>query len=178
MAQFCQFCLPMRYKYLYILTAFFYLSATSVTAQTGASGALWCDHLNNIIRCVSMRQIYEPVGTPSADTLDIAAFAPHTRLTATDRESMQRRYKKVTYQTDLQSTSGSMAHAAIAMDQWYARFKGCLEGWDTARIANRDQKVTVQDYFLTNGEDETTVRLSIQRDAPPGLSDHVRITIY
>ncbi len=147
-------------------------------AQSHVKDSLWCDGLNNIIRCVSMAQVYEPVGAPSADTTDIAPFSPHVRLTATDHETMQRRYRKMTYLSDLQSTHGDQRHAVAAMDQWAIRFQHCLEGWDTARIANRDTTIDVKDYFITNGEDETTVRVSIQKDSAFGTGYHVRITIY
>lgn len=167
----------MRYRYLYtLIIALIY--GHSAAAQSSKADSVWCDDLRNIIRCVSMAQIYEPVGPPSADTFDIAPFAPHIHLTGTDRESMQRKYKKVTYSTDLQSTSGTESHAALAMDQWYGKFHLCLEGWDIARIANRDTNCGVKDYFITNSEDETTIRLSLLRDSAFSDSYHVRITIY
>lgn len=178
MAQFWQICQSMRHRHLYALIALLCTVAFPAAAQKRATDSLWCDHLNNIIRCVSMAQIYEPVGVPSADTADIAPFTPQVHLTNTDRETMQRRYRKVTYQTDLRSTYGTHEHAAAAMDSWYGKFKRCLDGWDTARIANRDAADEIKDYFITNGEDETSIRISLQRDTPFGEGYHVRITIY
>lgn len=154
------------------------MSVSCVMAQGNTTDSIWCDDLNNIIRCVSMAQVYEPVGPPSADTSDIAAFSPHVHLTRTDIETMQRRYKKITYTTDLHSTRGEKNYTLTTMDQWYERFHHCLEGWDTARMDNRDPSIDIKDYFITNGEDETTIRISLQKDSAFGSSYHVRITIY
>ncbi|MBS1684560.1 MAG: hypothetical protein JSS76_07400 [Bacteroidetes bacterium] len=154
------------------------MSCAVAQAQPLQADSLWCDNLNNIIRCVSMAQVYEPVGPRSIDTFDIAPFAPQVHLTTTDSEIMQRRYKKVTYTTDLRSTYTDRSLASLIMDQWYEKFKHCLDGWDTARIDNRDGKTEVKDYFITNGEDETTVRISLQRDSAFSDGYHVRITIY
>lgn len=178
MVRFWQICESMKYKALYVLIVLLCTEVDSAKAQNRVADSLWCDHLYNIIRCVSMAQIYEPVGPPSKDTFDIPAFSPQVHLAATDRETMQRRYKKITYLADLLSTTGSSHHATLSMDQWAARFVRCLEGWDTARIANRDSTVEIKDYFITNGEDETTVRLSIIKASALGDSYQVRITIY
>lgn len=164
----------MKHQYLFFLIIVLVASSLHIQAQRAViADTVWCDNLNNIIRCVSMKQIFEPVGEVK-DSSDIWPFVPKVRLTRSDAEVIQKKNGKVNYIADIQSTRGPLTQIEGSLNTWYQKVRGCLAPWDMARLANRDKSISYQDYFLTNSEDETTVRLSIIHDN----AYHVRITIY
>ncbi|MCW3124437.1 MAG: hypothetical protein JWO03_95 [Bacteroidetes bacterium] len=170
---FIEICTSMRYRALFLCAIVFFAFMPNVSAQkVTAADSIWCDNLNNIIRCVSMKQIFEPVGKVK-DSAYINPFVPTARLSTSDAEVIYKRDGKVSYLANIHSAVNKN-DAVTALDVWYKKFKPCLALWEEVRLTNYDKSISTQDYFFTNSEDETSVRLSI--DQKNGY--HVRITIY
>jgi hypothetical protein len=172
---FIQICRSMKYKVPLALMIAMTLSVSNAIAQKApAPDSLMCAHLNDFIRCVSMKKIFAPVGKNMEDSDHVDPFTPAIRLSRLPAEKIAKENNKVTYQADLFLSPGLDKKTETQLDKCHAQIKSCLLPWDDARLSNRDKSIPYQDYFMTNSEDETTVRIGIVRDSVY----RVRITIY
>jgi hypothetical protein len=151
------------------------LSVTSLFAQKNRQAdSLWCDHLNEILKCASLDIITGRVGT-NIDTSYIAPFIPRIGLSP-GKETMAKEYNKVTYTCYFYSSPTLSDALMKQFDNWHKKVRKCLSLWDETRLKNGDPALAhYQDYFITNSEDETTVRLDIFHD---NNSYHVRMRIF
>jgi hypothetical protein len=165
----------MRYKIPFALMIALMLSVSNMTAQKMPElDSIMCAHLNDFIHCVSMKQIFAPVGKNLEDSASVAPFTPAIRLSRLPTEKIVKENNKVTYQADLFLSPSLDKKTEARLDQLHLKIRSCLSLWEDARLANRDKAIPYQDYFMTNSEDESTVRIGIVRDSVY----RVRITIY
>ena len=171
-----QICEAMRNKRSVLCVVIFVILSNSVFAQkTNVSDSVWCDNLENIIRCASLDMILEPIGIDIHDSSYIASFIPRTRLSRSMVEMIGKDHNKVTYMCYLHSAAIPDKNLEAQLDKWYKKVKACLPLWDDATLPNGDKSLSAyQDHFLTNSEDETSVRLDIVHTD----GYHVRIRIY
>ena len=139
------------------------------------SDSLWYDHLNELIKCASTDQITERISKTLTDSSYIAAFKPSLRLTNSPSELIKKEYNKVSYSCYLYTSEKIDDKLQKHFLDWYAKIKKGLTLWSEARLKNNDTTLTVpDDYFFTNSEDETAVRLDIYQDK----GYHVRLRIF
>ena len=143
-------------------------------AQTKASIAdsLWCENLNEIIKCASLDTITDKVGHGSQKE----SQQPFISLAIPSTERVGIRYNKFTYEGVCAISKKYDKQLLTQYDQWNSKVKKCLHQWEVNRLPNQDKTLTVlQDFFYTNSEDETTVRLDIVK-----VKDQygVRLRIY
>ena len=171
-----QICGAMRNKRSVLPVVIFIILSHAVFAQkASASDSVWCDNLENIIRCASLDMILEPVGINIADSSHIASFIPRTRLSRSMVEMIGKDHNKVTYMSYLYSAAIPDKNLETHLDKWYKKVKTCLPQWDDAMLPNADKSLSAfQDHIFTNSEDETSVRLDIVHTD----GYHVRIRIY
>jgi hypothetical protein len=141
------------------------ISVNSLFAQKAAiSDSVWCDHLNEIIKCASTDEISERMAS-LADSAYIPPFTPALRLSTSYVELIRKEYNKVSYIGYLYSGNKIDDKFEKHFTEWYLKIKDCLTLWQIARLKNSDSTLSVpDDYFFTNDEDETSVRLDIIRD--------------
>ena len=157
-----------------LLLAVLLLSKLAIYAQSSAD-SIWCEQLNEIIKCVSMDKITPTIGRESNDTSDIAAFKPKIKLTTTNQELLKRQYKKVSYEGIFYQSKVLDKLTLSQFEAVYQRIKKCLDLWEIARLPNQDPGLKgYQDYFITNSEDETTLRLDIVKQ----IGYVIRLRIY
>jgi hypothetical protein len=90
-------------------------------------------------------------------------------------EMIGKDHNKVTYMCYLYSAAIPDKNLDIHLDKWYKKVKACLPQWEDATLPNGDKSLSAyKDHFLTNSEDETSVRLDIVHTD----GYHVRIRIY
>ena len=151
-------------------------SCVPVLAQkvTINSDSLWCDHLSEIIKCASTDVISERIGhTDDPDA--IAPFLPALTLTDSELETISKQYGKVTYTAICYTSAKPDLILMTQYEKWYNKIKKCLDQWTVARLDNEDKSLPdYKDYFITNDEDETTVRLDIIKTTK-GYSVRLRI---
>ena len=151
-------------------------SCVPVLAQkvTINSDSLWCDHLSEIIKCASTDIISDRISHIN-DSDTIAPLLPALTLTDSKQETISKQYGKVTY-TAICYTSAKPDQILITKyERWYTKVKKCLDLWQVARLDNEDKSLPeYKDYFITNDEDETTVRLDIIKTTK-GYSVRLRI---
>jgi curved DNA-binding protein CbpA len=158
--------------------AFLLLFTTTVCVnaqQAAISDSLWCDHLNEIIKCASIDEITDRIGKGIRDSDFIPAFAPSLKLSRSPTESIKKEYGKISYECYLYSGSAADKKLEDQYKWWYKKIKACLYLWEEARLKNGDTSISVpDDYFFTNSEDETSVRLDLIKD----YGYHVRLRIF
>ena len=159
----------MRFWFLLLVAC-----SSVVHAQPRATIAdsLWCDHLNEIIKCASLDEITDRVGQGSQEE----SLKPLISLAIPSSELVSIKYNKFTYE-GICTVSKKQDKLLLSLyDKWNNKVKKCLQLWELNRLPNQDKTLNVwQDYFYTNSEDETTVRLDIVR-----VKDQygVRLRIY
>lgn len=134
-----------------------------VSAQKNLINAdsIWCDHLNEIIKCASTDIISDRICRVQ-DSDAIAPFVPVLNLTDSKQETMNKQYGKVTYTAICYTAAMPTETLTAQYEKWYRKVKKCLDLWAVARLDNEDKGLPdFKDYFITNDEDETTVRLDI-----------------
>jgi len=167
----------MNIKNLLLLILILLCKANLIQAQRLAftSDSLWCDHLNEIIKCASIDEITERISRDVRDSSYVAPLRPDLRLTFAPNELIKKEYGKVSYMCYLMTGEKTNDNIEKQLSWWHKKIKACLSLWDEARIKNGDLSLTVpDDYFFTNSEDETAVRLDIVKDN----GYHVRLRIY
>ncbi len=145
-------------------------------SKIAVSDSLWCDHLNEFLKCASLDEIGIPVGKDLPDSGTILPFTPLIHLAPATNEKVAREYNKVTYTCYLFSSPVNNSALAAQFDIWYKKLKGCLMPWGLGRFPNEDKALAAyQDYFFTNSEDETCVRIDVLKE---NGAYHVRMRIY
>ena len=138
------------------------LCSLSISGQKMSTDSVWCDHLNEIVKCVSLDKISERLGYEQTDADLILPYTPSLTLNDHLQESICKHYGKVSYTAICFTSSRCDKKLLIEYEKWYLKFRECLDLWDTARLKNEDENLAAyQDYFMTNGEDETAVRIDI-----------------
>ena len=159
-----------------ILLCLIVCTSHSASAQKGNinSDSMWCDHLNEIIKCASTDIISDRIGhTDDPDA--IAPFLPALTLTDSRQETISKQYGKVTYTAICYTSTKLDQTLTVQYEKWYNKVKKCLDLWVVARLDNEDKNLPdYKDYFITNDEDETTVRLDIVK-TDKGYSVRLRI---
>jgi|GEM_PF-4679660 len=145
-------------------------------AQKGTvNDSLWCDHLSEVIKSASIHTISERI-VHVTDSEYIASLPLHW-LTGVQSEHIAKQYNKVTYTAWFYTSKTIDEKLLREFNEAYKRLKYCLAPWEVARLKNADPLLPVpDDYFITNSEDETTLRLDIYKD--PGAVYHVRLRIF
>ena len=166
----------MRAK-LFLITILILGAVSGVRAQTKTaviSDSLWCNNLNEIIKCASIDEITERIGNKDSSYLN--GRRPYLRLSNAKIEFIEKRYDKVSYVCYLYTGKAPDKELEKQFDFWYKKIKACLAPWEEARLKNGDpySPDVADDYFFTNSEDETSVRLDLIKDG--GYS--VRLRIY
>jgi hypothetical protein len=156
----------------YLLIAY----SNTISAQIQPKNdSIWCDHLNEIIKCASMHQITDRICHIRADSDAIAPFVPMLKLTDAGEETMNKQYGKVNYTAICYTSAILDDKLGIQYESWYYKVIKCLSPWEVSRLANQDKSITKYlDYFFTNSEDETTLRLDIVK-VPKGYAVRIRI---
>jgi hypothetical protein len=140
-----------------------------------ANDSLWCDHLNEIIKCASLDEITERISNNINDSSFIPAFRPDLHLLNSNTELIKKEYGKVSYEAYLYAEEKPNDKLLKHFSESYEKIKACLLPWEVARLKNSDASLSVpDDYFFTNSEDDTTVRLDIIKDH----GYHVRLRIF
>jgi hypothetical protein len=151
------------------------LFSLSISAQKGQADSVWCDHLNEIVKCASLDKISERLGYSQPDAELILPYTPSLTLTDLRQESICKRYGKVSYTAISYISSKLDKKLIVEYERWYLQLKECLDLWDTSRLKNEDESLaSYQDYFMTNGEDETAVRIDIAH-TDKGYAVRIRI---
>ncbi len=150
----------------------FLLICTSAHAQV--SDSLWCDHLAEIIKCVSTHTFTDRISKDLSDSTAIPAFIPELRLSKSKYELIKKEYNKVSYECYFYTQEMNDQRLQKQFVDWYKKIKSCLPQWEEARLPNANNVFfTFDDYFFTNSEDETAVRLDIIKDN--GFQVRIRI---
>jgi hypothetical protein len=137
--------------------------------------SVWCDNLNELIKCASLDKISERISKPVNDSAFFAACTPTLRLSNSNHEVINKQYGKVVYECYFYSSEALDKKIEQAFYHWHEKIKKCVEVWEEARLKNTDTTLNVpDDYFITNSEDETTLRLDIYKDK----GYHVRLRIF
>ena len=154
--------------------AFIYQAHAQKTAAI--SDSLWCDNLNEVLKCASIDEITTRMAQGVKDSTYIAGVTPDLRLTDTQNEMIMKEYGKVSYIGYLYSSRVSDSTLIQKYTWWYKKLKDCLPLWDDALLKSATPYSPTQpdDYFFTNTEDETSVRLSIVKDN----GYHVKLWIF
>ena len=150
-------------RILCLVVVFFVFACDGAIAQgkMTVADSLWCDHLNEIIKCASLDQISERIGTVR-DSSFIPQFRPALLLSKNQDEYIAKQYGKVNYTCYFFITDKNDTKLQQQFVKWHDKLKACLPPWDEARLPNSDSVlVAYPDYFFTNSEDETSVRLDI-----------------
>jgi hypothetical protein len=117
-----------------------------------------------------------PMPLVKLDTL--SAIDTFYRLVQPLTDKGTERYRKINYKVLYAAIfykSSSIVEAQLQMKLLYDRVHTCLDTWKTERIDNPNYpSKDLADYFITNSEDETTVRV----DIVPGKSYQVRLQVY
>ena len=164
----------MNLKHLLFLIVFVSVNKTEAQKQTIISDSLWCDHLNEILKCASIDVITDRIAKDTRDSDFIPAFSPALKLLNSNTELIKKESGKVSYEGYLYADK-TMAEIEKHFSEWHEKIKKCLTLWEDARLKNGDTSLSVpDDYFFTNSEDETTVRLDIIKDK----TYHVRLRIF
>jgi hypothetical protein len=164
----------MRYKALFLITIWLTITNPAL-AQTSVSDSVWCENLNNIIRCASQDEIYPEV-VVVRDSTYIPAVKPTVHLTSSGNETIGKKYGKVTYEGYCYRSKTIDSKLLKELENWVSKTKACLDLWEVNRIDNQDKSLQqYKDYFITNSEDETTVRFDIFKGRD---SYYVRLRIY
>jgi hypothetical protein len=166
----------MKLKHLFFFSAFLsFVPTTQAQKLSVISDSLWCEHLDEIIKCASLDLITDRISKTVTDSTFIPPFTPDLRLTNSPSESIKKEYGKVNYECYLYNSDKLDDKLEKRFTQYHQKLKACLSAWDDARLRNGDPTLSVpDDYFLTNSEDETTARLDIVRDH----GYHIRLRIY
>ena len=149
-------------------------------AQQSTSDSLWCDRLNEIIKCASIDLITDRISKNVRDSDYIAEFRPNLTLTSAQADYVKKEYGKVTYLGYFYSTLQNDDKLLKQFNDLHKRVMACLQPWDEFRLKNRDSTLAhsvPEDYFITNSEDETTVRIDISYDKDT-REYHLRLFIY
>lgn len=137
--------------------------------------SVWCEHLNEFIKCASLDLMTDRVADTHNDTTFIEAFTPKLRLALNQTELLAKQYGKVTY-TAFLSTDKNMEVSKQNFYKVYKKLNACLPFWEQTKLKNANPSLSaIDDYFFTNSEDETSVRLDLF------ITDsllHVRLRIY
>lgn len=165
-----------KYISFFLLLQFF---VGNIHAQQSISDSLWCDRLNEIIKCASIDMITDRISRDVHDSDYIASFRPILTITGYPQtESIGKQYNKVTYVGYFYSSKKNDEKLIKQFDDCYKKIKSCLAPWEVARLKNGDATLAVpDDYFITNSEDETTLRLDIYHDTVT-QQYHVRLHIF
>jgi hypothetical protein len=164
----------MNLKHLLLFVILLPVYKVEAQKQISISDSLWCDHLNEIIKCASIDIITDRIAKDLPDSDFIAPRRPELRLLSSNNEIIKKEYGKVSYEGYLYADQ-TPAEVEKHFGELYKKLKVCLYLWEEAKLKNGDQSLTVpDDYFFTNSEDETTVRLDIIKDK----TYHVRLRIF
>ena len=159
-----------------LMLCFIVSNCLAVSAQKSNinSDSIWCDHLNEIIKCASTDIISDRI-CHVQDSDAIATFVPVLTLTDRKQEIMNKQYGKVTYTAICYTSAKQDETLTEQYEKWYFKVKKCIDAWGVARLDNEDKSLpNFKDYFITNDEDETTVRLDIIK-TDKGYSVRLRI---
>lgn len=166
----------MKLKLLFLCLSFLLVTHRTQAQKTATiADSVWADHLNELIKCASTDQITERISKNIKDSSYIAAFVPALRLSNSSSEEIKKEYNKVSYTCYLASSAKADEKLEKEYTAWYEKLKRLLSMWEVARLKNGDKDLNVpDDYFFTNSEDETAVRLDIVK----GNGYHVRLRIF
>jgi hypothetical protein len=153
-----------RHLLFIILLTIYGASSVHAQKQSAISDSLWCDHLNEIIKCASIDEITDRIG--NKDSSYINGRRPYLRLSNAPIEFIQKEYGKVNYVCYLYTGKEPDKELEKQFIHWYKKIKDCLSPWEVSRLKNADpySPTVPDDYFFTNSEDETSVRLDIVKD--------------
>jgi hypothetical protein len=170
----------MNAKHIFLFLSLSTFYCIDAHAQS-VSDSLWCDRLNEIVKCASIETITDRIAKNVRDSDYIAAFTPALTITGDPKtELIKKQYFKVTYVGYFYSSKKNDEKLITAFNDTYTKIKACLSLWDSARLKNSDptlQASVPEDYFITNGEDETTLRLDITYNLETQIYE-VRLRIY
>ena len=144
-------------RFLLLLLIF---DSSRIVAQSSSAleDSLWCDKMNEIIKCASIDKITERVGHGSQEE----SLRPFISLAIPSTEVVGIHYNKFTYEGICNRSKKYDKQLIVQYERWNDKVKKCLQLWESNRLPNQNKTVNVvQDYFYTNSEDETTVRLDI-----------------
>jgi hypothetical protein len=166
----------MNVRHFFFLGMIFLFAQNQIWAQKAKAteDSLWCDHLNEIIKCASLDEISGRIGKVR-DSSYIPQFKPALLLSTNPDEYINKQYGKVNYTCYFFISATNNAKVQQQFSFWYKKLKKCLSLWDEARFDNADKAFTTKDYFFTNSEDETSLRLDIARY---GEQYAVRLRVY
>lgn len=169
----------MNAKHIFLFLLLTVFQGLHLSAQSSVSDSLWCDHLNEIIKCASIDIITDRISKDVHDSDYIAAFRPALTITGhPETETIRKEFNKVTYIGFFYSSKKIDEKLLKQFEDCYKKIKSCLAPWESARLKNRDTNLSVpDDYFITNSEDETALRIDIYHD-PQTLEYQVRLHIY
>jgi hypothetical protein len=122
------------------------------------SDSVWCSHLNDFIKIVSTDVLDSSlVGQYRDCSHAISKYYLDSTTTIYFFEH------KVTVE-QLSHRNNSPYTLIRLVEEMYKRIHHCLDSWRMERIENMDNPITKYcDYLLTNGEDETTIRIGIDK---------------
>jgi hypothetical protein len=168
--------MSVKYTSLFILLQFFF---GHIHAQQSDADSLWCDHLNEFIKCASTDQVTDKVSPAFKDSTGTFITIPAISITGFGSgECVSRMYGQVSYVGYFYSSKRIDNKLLDQFESIHNKLKACLSLWDIARLKNSAPSLHApEDYFITNGEDETTLRLDICKDPEDGLF-YVRLRIY
>lgn len=151
------------------------ISTFAHAQQNTTNDSVWCDNLNELIKCASLDVINGRVSKPVNDSTFITATTPNLRLSNNSHEIISKQYGKVIYECYFHSSKTLDKKLEQAFYHWHEKIKKCVEVWEEARLKNANTTLNVpDDYFITNSEDETTLRIDIFKDK----GYHVRLRIF
>lgn len=138
-----------------------------------------CSDLNEIIRCASLDTVWMTDGTLKEKVLNRSIYQLRYQVirSKTVSETLSSEANKKVYHSEVIHHLGSPKLALQQSQSILTQLKTCLDSWELdSAIQQPAGSQKLKDYLFTNSEDETTVRLSVERKQPKNYT--VALEIY
>lgn len=156
-----------------VLFIFIPIVCLSFLVEKKGNTYVHCNDLNEIIRCASLDTIWSTDGSPKERFMNSTHYFLRYQVIRDKRVnevSTSEVFHKVIHTEIIHNLPSPKAGIQLSQ-KIFSELRKCLNGWSLdSTIQQAAGSVKIKDYMFTNSEDETAVRLSVEKRTPKNYS--------